>query len=878
MTKVSRRPRQCATCETEFIPRSNAAKICDLCRSHDKHRHGKRAAAIPTMFLSWDNEGRQDGEGDDAVMNGLTLSWGMENGESGTYVWNWDQEAPYEEYGAVGAIRYMSQLGGSHYEIKQPWGEHPIGTKVRLQSVSFHFNYDSAILLKGFDLEQMEVVRKVQRKIQSVVCRADHDDNADCPLLKDSEALTEAVQQEADRVRASMGKDDSAPEDEVDTIEGVIHAYDPDDINAVIIEGGESDLVAWDRRSGLAITSTPRRRFYVENRPCGDFYGGWHGRVDVHDTGSAFVGGLEKAISDWNPPISDAQRAAIKWGKAARHTHFQGATMDMIAAYSEAECVAHAMMCRQLQDTIKAVGNIPMAPRHLFGSGSVAKAALDHWHAPKRGLNAESKQKSILDHEEIAQLTYFGGLIHTPLVGHIPLTDTSGAELAVLGQDINSAYPDKFVDVPCMRRRFDKDTKDWVDCGEWKTTTRMPHAKYVVGHVLASWDISTPGPDGRPTSPTSTPPFVVRGQNMGVYHPMMGYRVWVSLAEFRAAKKRFGKKIEAHTFLYFREDCTCDNPRPLQRVSKLYDERLALKDEADTIAEECRKANSELTQEFWEKFSRQNTIKLIINSIYGKFGQMRPSPGAYTNLHIASYITGATRAQMRQKIWDIEARSGTIAYVHTDAGYALTRIPEGETLGDQRATLGMEDEGRELGKFGAEAPNRDMLLWQPGLTYAKEKYKKGEWHRGGKVAARGIGTSVWERAAEDFLTEAELGTVDFTQHPKDWPAMHATDKVMIGLRKARAMHKPHRAGTFQRVEKRLSVCGSDVVDGQVVVMPGQRRDFANAVQVDGIPTLWSVPPIVMVADPAELGDIKQYRTALAKRYKTGHYDQDDNGK
>src|SRR5690606_14142924 len=109
-------------------------------------------------------------------------------------------------------------------------------------------------------------------------------------------------------------------------------------------------------------------------------------RVDIHDTGSAFVGGLEKAIADWNPPISDEQRAAIAWGKKARKGGFMNGTPEQIAAYSEAECVAHAMMCRQLVDTVHAV-NVPMKLKDLYGSGSIAKATLKHWGVPKRGLH-----------------------------------------------------------------------------------------------------------------------------------------------------------------------------------------------------------------------------------------------------------------------------------------------------------------------------------------------------------------------------------------------------------------------------------------------------------------------------------------------------------
>jgi len=425
-------------------------------------------------------------------------------------------------------------------------------------------------------------------------------------------------------------------------------------------------------------------------------------------------------------------------------------------------------------------------------------------------------------------------------------------------------------------------TDDQVyDCGYWVRTTEDTHPESVVGHVLASWDIRVPDPDGhivdpdtgeRYSSPTAIPPFSVTAHNMGVYTPVMGVRTWVTLAEFRTAKKHFGNMIQAHEYLLYVEDCQCNRPRPLAHVKKLYSERLDLKSQAEKLAEA-----GDLNDEFWSLFARQLAIKLIINSIYGKFAQMRPSPGAYTNLHIASYITGATRAQMREKVWDIESRGGQIAYVHTDAAYALAILEEGETPEDAIARLGMEDEGPELGKWGAEAPNRDMLLWQPGLAHAREKYKKGKWQKGGKVAARGVGTGIWEAAAEGFLTEADLGNMDLSINPRFFATIHATDRIMITLRKARAMGKIHLAGSFQNTEKTLAVFSTIEKEHGIEVQVGQRRDYANAKQVDGIPTLWEAPPPIYV-QPATIADMKEYRTTLDKRYALGMYDEDTLGK
>ena len=67
--------------------------------------------------------------------------------------------------------------------------------------------------------------------------------------------------------------------------------------------------------------------------------------------------------------------------------------------------------------------------------------------------------------------------------------------------------------------------------------------------------------------------------------------------------------------------------------------------------------------QWWEASCRERAIKLIINSIYGKLAQMRYGVGPYTNLHYASYITGATRGQVRTRTWQTEAAGGTVEVI-----------------------------------------------------------------------------------------------------------------------------------------------------------------------------------------------------------------------
>lgn len=694
------------------------------------------------MFVSVDIESKWCPDRNRQVIT--TLSYGREDGTAATIH---GEDAP------TMFVWLILQLSTPYTDANQKaW---------RQVAVAFHFGHDTAVLANDLDTNDMELVRRVQKKIETGLCRR-------------------------------AGKDHTC--DAQRGPKGMLHAYDPDDTYAVLTDGIHSDLAVWHRPTGLAMAFGTGQGAYLEHRPHGDRYEDWR-KLPIRDTGRAFIGGLEAVLGEWNPELTSEQRAAIAWGKQARMAGFAGATSNQIAAYSEAECVAHARICRMLLEAIRKAAHVVMKPHQLGGSGSIAAAVMRHYGVTKR---TETHTEDGID--DLAILDYFGGMIETPVVGLV-----AGH---VDEEDINSAYPSQMIHMPCMRAGH----------GRWITARKgeIPNAE--IGHALVSW-IIRPGI-------TSTPPFITRRQDGRVAQPLTGDKIWVTLAELRTATVRFGSAIYVHRVAYWSDECECDHP--FEFLADLYSSRLAVRAEM---------ASLDHNSAHWAELDAiQRTIKLIINSIYGKLAQTRPEPGPYTNLHYASYITGATRAQVRRKTWERESDDATVVYQHTDSVLSIggTNVTDG---------------GKSLGAWGLEKPTRDFLILQPGLATT------GDPHHG-KTASRGA-------RKHDFITAANeyrAGT-DFTEHPVHWPHLIIQQQAMISLRAAIARGVPHLAGSFEDREVKVSIVSD-------------KRDFRHAAQLPNCPTAWAIPPITLVDDPIRtIEQMKPYQSALDKRRREGEFDK-----
>jgi hypothetical protein len=679
------------------------------------------------IIVMVDCEGKQDQHG----MHLWTASFGREDGTSGS-VTTGDPRV---------ALRYLADhLTGLHEGQRQA-------------VTAFVFDWDTAVLARDFDSADMLLVHKAVARKRNLLCATQH----------------------------PAGKEKC----------GKLHRYDATAIQTVITEGGEGDVIAWDRKSNIGIAATPRRRLYIEYRPFGDRFE-QRKILDIHDVGSAFTGSFEKVIDTWQPALSRVERMVIKHGKRARTKGFPGWPDSRIEWYSEAECIAGARTVRLLLETITEVSAVTIKPTRLFGSGSVAGEINQHHKVARR---TETHVDPVVD--LIATMTYFGGLIETPVLGR------------VVGQveedDFCSAYPSFASKLPCMRNGH----------GRWEHSKGEPHvSRETLGHVRAGWSVQA----------LSTGPFVIRLIDDRVVAPLNADNVWVTMAEYQAASERFGPDIYAYEAWWWVPECDC--PPPFAWMIPFYVEREKIK----TRMKGC--SGSE-----WLALNcRQEAIKLILNSAYGKLAQRRPTLGKYTNLHYASHITGSTRAALRSRTWALEDAGFTVVYQHTDGI---------RYLGDPCVL----DHGTHLGDVKAEKPSADLLIIQPGLVAAGK----------GKSATRGVKESSFKAQARDWAAEADL-----TQPPTAWPAITLTDRRMRSRRLAIHEKKPEKAGEFY--EKSLTL-------GFITI----KRNASAATPLKGQPEAWQIPPRLYVPDELiarTVSQFRQFESKLTKLIKEGEFDYD----
>lgn len=778
----------CSVCGiNEPTGTGNAAAKCDECRAADPNRHrNRKPRAKKQIGVQVDTEG--DGKG-----NITSASFGREDGTSGSIITN----DPIE------VIKFwMDNLCCDYKGMRQVVG-------------AFHFNYDTAVITKFTDnrLGNMQLIYKTgtDKKDLYKICE-----------------------------KSSIVVHDGKPEKHCDKR----HMYNKDDMRDVITCGGEDVIVAWDSQSELAIAATPRRRFYCEERPNGFEFEGRGRILDIHDQGTAFVGGLERVIDEWQPEINQEQRDFIAWGKQARKIEFQCANAEiaikalqakkvevtdairrsmlwaseqiangtgiteMIAAYSEAECVAAAKCTRLLINSVTEAANIRIKLSNLFGSGSLATAAFKkHDLAEYRDTHPDttfSKGKSEVNTTKIPWFTYFGGMIETPVVGFVNgMTDQ---------EDINSAYPSVMAGMPCMRAGHGK----WNYLSKDFNPNRLGITKDTIGHVMVSWIVNTP----------STPPFIVRNNEGSVFQPLTGKRVWVTLIEYLTAVKQFGTAlITFHKAIWWEQ--TCDCAKPFAWMQELYEKRLAIKNEM--------KALQEGSDEWRKLYCQQNAIKLVLNSCYGKLAQRRPTFGTYTNLHYAAHITGGARSKVRERTWLRESRGGIVVYQHTDS--CLSK--DGQ--------IHKNEVGKQLGQWGLEDPAVDALILQPGLMISLG---------GGKTATRGVGQEQFDKAARQWLAVNDL-----TAHPSTWPKIEVPIRRMISRRMAHARGNYELAGQF--------------VDSTMdIAISRYKRNLDRAKPVSGIPGAWIVPPILQVENIATWEDLRKLHKSLIELENNGAFDND----
>jgi hypothetical protein len=351
--------------------------------------------------------------------------------------------------------------------------------------------------------------------------------------------------------------------------------------------------------------------------------GSSQGWMYINDCGTYFQTSFLAATDPdrWTIPIlSMVEYAILAAGKERRAT----AVLDSeMLEYNGLENIAFSRLMGPLARGFADCG-INLRRDQWYGPGQAAQKWLNNINASEGETIREIVPERVLD---LARESYYGGWFEIFAHGHIPGTSYE--------YDINSAYPHVIAGLPCLLH------------GTWHRTNRLDNTRYQL--VSCKTDGSDPHigamlhrmPDGCIRRPLRTE---------GVY--------WAH--EIEAAQKAgLIDTIEI-------EECwsyePCDCLPPLRGVVGLYDQRLSVGKDTP----------------------QGKALKLLINSLYGKFAQSVGDP-RYANALYASLITSGCRTMLLNAIALHPRKSDAVVMIATDGIYFTEphpTLPLSKKLGD----------------------------------------------------------------------------------------------------------------------------------------------------------------------------------------------------
>lgn len=444
---------------------------------------------------------------------------------------------------------------------------------------------------------------------------------------------------------------------EQDEIKHLLHG-DPDDpvpeefrrkiLDVSLIEKGEGHdyRIEYRPRKSLSIWRWPYGADkFEEKRKC-DGSTKWQYSANDHvvlwDVWGFFQGSFAQAMENWLPGHPDAE--FIKTMKAGRSV-FSRSEIDTIKHYNQLELKCLVEIMERLRTAIATMG---LTITRWDGSGAISGAMLKHH-------NIKNYMATCPDEVfEAATIGYSGGHIEAYMLGT--------AHQSVFHDDINSAYPAEFLNLPSLAD------------GTWQLDgTGDPPAGFTIVCVEFHYRYGMP-----------FYPLFYRTDGGSIIYPQRGAG-WYWYPEFVAGRD-FARKFGAQVFRvvkwhHFKED----DPtlRPFAFIADLYEQRKAI------IAQ---------TRATGVPNGAQHTYKLAYNGGYGKTVQQVGArvdwaareiiPPAYFQLEWGGYITAGARAKLMQAAMQ---KPHAIIAVATDGIYSLERLdldrPAGKILGAWEETV-----------------------------------------------------------------------------------------------------------------------------------------------------------------------------------------------
>ncbi len=357
----------------------------------------------------------------------------------------------------------------------------------------------------------------------------------------------------------------------------------------------------------------------------------------IYDVFSYFQSSFIKACG--GAAIPKDQMDLIIEGKKKRVDFDAHRDLEFAARYSIAECSALVTIMDGVRNAATAIG---LSPSRWHGPGALASEAIrihgarDHYW-PMRAEDEEEPQTW-------ARHAYFGGRIELTAMGRAP---------HLYGHDVRSAYPSICVQLPSMRDGH------WVfhEQASWEQVAGMNMLSMV--HLKSRLDVRS----GAPIREAAYYPLPWR-KGTAVYFPprVNGYYMRdeaLGALEFQRAHvrrpplPREPKHRRASPYLLELysawEFVPANDERPFAFLADMYNERKHIP----------------------KTDARNQVLKLVINSIYGKTAQaVGTDVPRDACIWYAAAITAGTRAQLLRAALTVEGR-GEVVMFATDG--LLTR-------------------------------------------------------------------------------------------------------------------------------------------------------------------------------------------------------------
>jgi len=406
--------------------------------------------------------------------------------------------------------------------------------------------------------------------------------------------------------------------------------------------------------------------------------------MTIWDVYGFFQSSFVRALETWLPDF--AYLDDLRYGKAGRGDFAQWSRVD-IEDYNRKELFGLLLLMGELRRAIEAMG---VTLTRWDGAGALATAAFRRY-MPKGWFQAAALPPEV---EETALYGYFGGRIEMFRFGTY--------HGKIYHADINSAYPAALVDIPDLTR------------GTWHEREAVDlNTLPTMSLVQVSWDLR----------PCVAGPLPLRAANGTITFPLTGGG-WYWLPEVQALQHALdnghirGKVTYDRAWVFEPED---PQARPFAWVQEQYNHR------------------QKLIEEHGKQGGLQKTIKLMLNSLYGKTAQRlgyQPRKEAVTlkdgslllienefarrppfyNVAIAGYITSHCRAKIYRAIAPLQDH---VIAVMTDGVYATAPL---DVPTADKKVLGLWEKAEYEGEF---------VQVQDGVYYLFDGH---QWHE----ASRGF--------------------------------------------------------------------------------------------------------------------------------------------